>query len=251
LSVSRVCFNSKDDSKIAKAKIATKIDGFYSINFVESNGESKIAKSKIATKIEGFYSYKVQLLKVWNLKTNIKQLSLSFANYFNKQGRKPQTGSSFTHSKITKINNARNSKIYTESHDFTGYFRFCAILLGFCFELEFYSGFRSFRVSKIHGFHNSTCDFDNNVYNAYASGLNVIAPQSPRRNNLTYIRYPKYQNESRIFKLKKTTNSPELIYRYCSPLLKYENIFQTYIATKNQKHLNSTKQTQQFSVSHC
>jgi hypothetical protein len=49
----QVCFKSKEDSKIAKPKIATKIYGFYSINFVESKGESKIAKSKIATKIEG------------------------------------------------------------------------------------------------------------------------------------------------------------------------------------------------------
>jgi hypothetical protein len=50
LSELRVCFKSKEDSKIAKSKIAIKINGFYSINFVESEGENKIAKSKIAPK---------------------------------------------------------------------------------------------------------------------------------------------------------------------------------------------------------
>jgi hypothetical protein len=34
--------------------------------------------------------------------------------------------------------------------------------LGFCSDLGFYSGFRSFRVRKIHGFQDSTRDFDNN-----------------------------------------------------------------------------------------
>jgi len=41
-----------------KHKIATKIEGFYSMNFVGSKGDSKIVKHKIATKIEGSYQNK-------------------------------------------------------------------------------------------------------------------------------------------------------------------------------------------------
>jgi hypothetical protein len=42
--------NRKRIVKLQKSKIANKINGFYSINFVESEGENKIAKSKIAPK---------------------------------------------------------------------------------------------------------------------------------------------------------------------------------------------------------
>jgi len=47
----------EEDSKIAKPKIATKIKGFYSIDFVESKGDSKIT-----TKIKGFYSNNIKYI---------------------------------------------------------------------------------------------------------------------------------------------------------------------------------------------
>jgi hypothetical protein len=107
--------------------------------------------------------HKVQLLKVSILKTTKSQ---SFAVYFNKHGQKPQTGSKTSNQVIFyPFKNTQNKKIgriHTEPHDFTVYLRFHAILMGFCFDLGFYSRFRSFRVSKIVGFHDSTREFDNN-----------------------------------------------------------------------------------------
>ena len=61
LSKLRSCFRSKEDSKIAKSKIAIKIERLYSTHFVESNRNSKIAKSKFDDKIEGFNSNNIKL----------------------------------------------------------------------------------------------------------------------------------------------------------------------------------------------
>jgi hypothetical protein len=66
----RVCFKSKEDSKIVKSKIVTNIEGFYSINYVELKGKSRLQnrksqpKSMDSTYIVLNIYYEVQVLKV-------------------------------------------------------------------------------------------------------------------------------------------------------------------------------------------